>query len=341
MNGRPNPTPFMVAPGTVIGERPTTARVADELAGRLVRASRGTRPSSVNVERATGLPLPAPPALVTTVHDPDGRLVRFLDRNGPSLRLYGGSFASVTASTDPRLSSALNDHGVHVETSPSGAAGDGQRNALRSAIRAGYPECFVCDFDRWLHWADSHADELATLAFRLERDHPDAWYVCLGRTERALLTHPVTQILPETMTNRALSHVAGTALDATAGAAWIRLPAATLILDRSTETSKATDLEWPGLVLRADRTRLAGAFLEGTEFETPDAYATEIAASGSLETWMRATYDQPPVARDRLQLAADSVSALIRVTDRRNPETMCSSTGTAFRAANPARNADT
>src|SRR5690606_4801185 len=138
-------------------------------------------------------------------------------------------------------------------------------------------------------------DELADLSRRITSDHATAWYVCLGRTERALATHPMAQVLPESLTNRALSAEAGTCLDATAGGAWIRLEAARLILAGSTAMSKATDLEWPGLVLSVDQSRVQGAFLEGLEFETADAYSDEIEALGSREAWIRATYDRAQV----------------------------------------------
>lgn len=255
-------------------------------------------------------------ALVTTVHDPDGRLAPLLRRCGSGLGAYDSVEASVTDTTDAATLTLLRDLGVRVAIVPPGAAGDGQRQALRAGLEGGHSDCFVCDLDRWLHWSMSHHDELTGLPERLRRDHADAWYICLGRTARAMRTHPVTQAFPETMTNRALSNVAGRALDATAGAAWIRQPAARLIVEGSSELSKATDLEWPGLVLRADANRLAGLLLEGLEFETPDGYPAEIAASGSLEAWISATYDPPRMVRERLQLAADSVAALIRVTSQ-------------------------
>ena len=34
---------------------------------------------------------------------------------------------------------------------------------------------------------------------------------------------------------------------------------------------------------------------------------------GSREAWIEATYDRPAVMRERLQLAADSIAALMRV----------------------------
>lgn len=129
-----------------------------------------------------------------------------------------------------------------------------------------------------------------------------------------MATHPVAQSLPEAATNRALSTVAGKSLDATAGASWIRLEGTRLVLSGSTVTTKATDLEWPGLILRVDSTRVQGASFEGLEFETADGYQEEIAAMGSVEAWIRVTYDRPRVLHDRLQLAADSITALMTVT---------------------------
>jgi hypothetical protein len=110
--------------------------------------------------------------------------------------------------------------------------------------------------------------------------------------------------------------MAGKTLDATAGAAWIRVAAAKLILEGSTANTKATDLEWPGLVIRVDPLHVEGAFLEGLEFETADGYLEEITRLGSVDAWIRDTYDRPQVLRDRLNLASASITALICVTDQ-------------------------
>jgi hypothetical protein len=265
------------------------------------------------MQMQTGFLQKSAPALVTTVHDPDGRLLRFVSRSLEALSHYGAIYAFITNQTDLRLVEALNGLGAHVDVGPTGAPGDGQRRALAAAFHGGHAELFVCDFDRWLHWHGAYPDELAVLPQRIVSEHATAWYICLGRTERAFATHPMAQVLPESLTNRALSVMAGTCLDATAGGAWIRSEAAHLILTGSTATSKATDLEWPGLVLSVDKSRVQGAFLEGLEFETADAYSDEIAAGGSREAWIRETYDRPKVLRDRAQLAADSIAALIRV----------------------------
>jgi len=258
------------------------------------------------------------PALITTVHDPGGRLLRALQRSAPAFKAYDSVYAFVTEVTHSDVADVLRGVGVRIEVGPVGVPGEGQRRVLGAAVEDGHAEMLCCDLDRWLHWCATYPKELSNLPEYMNRELPDAWYVCLERTDRAVATHPMAQILPETATNRALSAVVGKRLDATAGAAWIRLEGAALILAGSTATTKATDLEWPGLVFRADPTRLEGALFEGLEFETADSYPEEIERLGSVDAWIADTYDRPEVLRDRLQLAADSVAALIEVTGSRD-----------------------
>lgn len=253
-------------------------------------------------------------ALITTVHDPEGRLLPGLHAARDYFSAYESVYAFATVTTDSQAIEALRVLGVHVETGPTGVPGVGQRTVLSAAVQNGHGDVFYCDLDRWLHWTQSFPQELLKLPELMRRNHADAWYVCLGRTRRAFATHPLAQLLPEKVTNRALSVLAGKCLDATGGAAWIRARGANIVLAESTSETKATDLEWPGLILRHSPSRLHGAFLEGLEFETADIYMDEIERIGSVEAWIRATYDRPQVLRDRLQLASDSITALMRVT---------------------------
>jgi hypothetical protein len=257
--------------------------------------------------------LPADPALISTLHDPAGRMLPALLDRGKHLRWYAATYVAATSSTDPRMLDALRSLDVRIEIHPPGIAGAAQRSVLGAAVAAGHASILCCDFDRWLHWVGRFPEELAALPTRVVSRRPAPWYVCVGRTARAFKTHPAAQQLPEAATNQALSLTAGRRLDAIAGACWLSKEGAALILADSIETTKATDLEWPALVLRADRRRLAGLWTEGLEFETAEFYSDEIAAAGGLTTWIAATYDRPEGWRDRLRLAADSVDALTRV----------------------------
>jgi hypothetical protein len=253
---------------------------------------------------------------VATLHDPAGSTLPFLASESIARTLggYAAVAVALTIASDPRVGAKLQELGVRVVSG--GLTGEGRR----AALQAGGPDhgaYFACDFDRWLHWVTTWPEELAMLPERVARlgsgRRPPPWYVCLGRTARAFRTHPAAQRLPETATNRALSLTAGQSLDAVAGAAWLTAEAAMIILAESCESTAATDLEWPALILRRDATRLRGLRCEGLSWETPDFHAADIAAAGGLRAWTRAIYDKPAMWSSRLRLAADSTAALVRV----------------------------
>jgi hypothetical protein len=250
---------------------------------------------------------------VATLHDPRGVSRPLIESTAPALAAYLLVTVAVTAATDPAVSARLEEHGARVV--PGGETGQGRRAALAAAgpDQAAY---FSCDFDRWLHWARTWPEELAALPARIAKLSDvgtPPWYVCLGRTARAFRTHPAAQRFPETATNRALSVAAGRPLDAVSGAAWLASEAVPLILAKSTELTAATDLEWPGIILRHDPARLRGLRCEGLEWETPDFHPDAIAAAGGLEAWTRTVFDTPRMWAERLRLAAASGAALERV----------------------------
>jgi hypothetical protein len=256
------------------------------------------------------------PALVSTLHDPLGRALPFLEHDSvvSALRGYACVAVAATSATDERVTTRLEALGVCVV--PGGTTGVGRRAALAAVV----PEAGAylnCDLDRWLHWAVYWPQELTGLPARIARfgtsERTKPWCVCLGRTARAFRTHPAAQRLPEEATNRALSLAAGRPLDATSGAAWLSPEGAAIILAESSEPSAATDLEWAALILRRDPARLRGLRNEGLEWETPDFHAAEIAQAGGLAAWTKAVFDTPAMWTSRLKLAADSTAALTRV----------------------------
>jgi hypothetical protein len=255
------------------------------------------------------------PALLSTLHDPQGRLLPALEARGGHLAWYGAVYVTVTDPTHPALREALHGQGVHVIGGPNAQVGAARRLALRTAFQAGEASFLYCDFDRWLHWVGRFPAELRDLPAALAGRRPRPWYACLGRTRRAFQTHPYVQRVAEGATNRAASQALGRRrLDATAGACWLDRPGAEIVLAGSVEETNATDLEWPALVYHlAGKGRVAYVATEGLEFETAEFYAPEIAALGGREAWERAHYERPEVWRARLGLATDSVAALCRV----------------------------
>jgi hypothetical protein len=220
---------------------------------------------------------------------------------------YGGFYACVSETTSPQVFRALAAAGADVAAEGSGLIGAGRRRALRAAFEAGFEAYLYCDFDRWLHWAGRFPEELADIPARLGARRLRPWYACLGRTPRAYATHPYVQRLAERATNHAFGLAIGRRIDATAGACWLSRAGAALVLQESRETTNATDLEWPAIVFRADRRRLAYLATEGLEFETAEFFRPEITAAGGEAAWVRERYERPEVWLARLRLATDSV----------------------------------
>jgi hypothetical protein len=257
--------------------------------------------------------LSAPPALVSTLHDPEGRFIPALEARGGRLAQYAGVYVRATAATAGAVCALLRDLGAAVDGGAPAGIGAARRLALRAAVEGGHAAFLYCDFDRWLHWAGSYPDELRGLPERIARRRPRPGYVCLGRTARAYATHPLVQRLAETATNHAFGLALGRRIDATAGACWIAAEAAALLLRESAEPTNATDLEWPALVHRAAPGRLAYLATEGLEFETAEFYQPEVVAAGGVDAWARRQYERPDAWLARLRLATDSVAAAQRV----------------------------
>lgn len=251
--------------------------------------------------------------LLATVHDPNGRMLVALDERGQMLERYGDILVTVTDATDNRIRRRLEEVGATIVPGGNEPVGSAMRALLRAAVATECSSYLYCDFDRWLHWCGTFPRELDEVSARIARKFPDAWYVCVGRTERAFASHPEVQRVAEWATNRALEIAAGRPLDATAGACWVSRQGAAVILRGSQEETKATDLEWPALILAADPLRLGGMFVEGLEFETAEFYGEEARRLGGVAVWVRATYETPQMWGARLRLAADSVAGLARV----------------------------
>ncbi len=254
--------------------------------------------------------------LLATVHDPHGRMLAALDERGPMLEQYGEVLVTATDATDNRLLRRLDEFGAIIVPSGLEPVGGSMRALLRAAVATERSSYLYCDFDRWLHWSGTFPRELEGVPARITLEFPNAWYVCIGRTERAFASHPEVQRVAEWATNRALEIASGRYLDATGGACWVSREGATVILHASHEETKATDLEWPALILNADPLRLGGLLVDGLEFETAEFYEQDARQLGGVAAWVHATYETPRMWQERLRLAADSVAGLARVLGR-------------------------
>jgi hypothetical protein len=257
-----------------------------------------------------------PISLCTTVHDPDARLTPLLLAHARALtKHYGSVHVSATNVSDADLITRLRDLGALVDTRAGSEIGTARRNVVASAARIDSNPVLYCDFDRWLHWQSTYPDELLDLPSRVLHDHPNAWFVCLGRTRRAFETHPRVQRDTETLSNLVATIALGTDLDVTAGACLITANGARIIVSQSTEVSNATDGEWPAIIWKSGSDRVAGILCEGLEFETATFYTKEISDHGGRASWEAATYDSTASWARRMALASATASAIARVVD--------------------------
>ena len=244
--------------------------------------------------------------LVSTLHDPEGRMVEPTRRLlGRLQELYEGISVVPTSSSSEELLDTLVGTAVESLEESNGAIGVGRRHALRLGLLSGASHLHYCDFDRILHWIGRYPSELAA-TLRVVEAHD---YLMIGRTKRAFATHPRVQTDTEGITNHAFSLWYGEPVDATAGSCGVSAQAAGLLLERSSTPSNATDTEWPALV-RLAGLRVGFIQTEGLEFETPDYFPDQIAAVGSLEAWLEERSRSMDAWVSRTRLTLESLEAL-------------------------------
>lgn len=255
-------------------------------------------------------------ALVSTMHDPAGRMVEATRRLLPRItELYEAVAIAPTSLTSPRMLDALQGAVVEPLAESNGCIGVGRRHALRMGLRTGADHLHYCDFDRLLHWIGAYPEELSLAIDRI-REHD---YLILGRTDRAFATHPRVQRDTESITNHAFSLWFGRQVDVSAGACGVSRRAAELLLQRSIAPTNATDAEWPALVHVAPGMTVGYLRTEGLEFETPDYCPNEIALAGSLDAWLETRSSSLAEWIGRTRLTLESLESIQAVAESTGP----------------------
>lgn len=247
-------------------------------------------------------------ALVSTMHDPDGRMVettRLLFSR--LLEMYEAVVVAPTFLTSPHMLEALEGAVVEPLEESNGCIGVGRRHALRMGLRTNASHLHYCDFDRILHWIERYPEELASTLGELQKHD----YTIIGRTDRAFATHPRVQRDTESITNHAFSLWFGQPVDISAGSCGVSRQAATLLLEKSVAPTNATDAEWPALVHMTKELGVGFVRTEGLEFETPNYYAEEIAQAGSLEVWLEERSKPLEAWITRTRLTLESLESIL------------------------------
>ena len=252
-------------------------------------------------------------ALAVTHHDPEGRMLEQIKRVLPVLTgIFGGLAirASHTAHA-PSLAlltgaGALLAHGSPEQAVERFKLGQARRDALALALQLDCPFILYCDCDRALHWAERYPKELAEVAARVT----DFDFTVLGRTPRALDSHPRIQRDTEAIVNHVFASVSGHAWDVTAATRGLARRAAEAVLAGCPDEDVSTDVSWPLFLERAGGFSLGYMATEGMEFETADRYGDEIAQAGGLAPWVARLDADPRNWAHRLDMARVEIEAM-------------------------------
>ncbi len=235
-------------------------------------------------------------ALSTTIHDPEGRMLALTRAFAPRLKeIYRAIVAEVTDATAPELISALEQMGSALSVMPKRPLGAVRRAALELAMRTECSHYHFCDYDRILHWMKHYPEEIRAVVHVI----PQYDFLILGRSERALESHPEIQVATERVSNAVFSAEYGATTDITAAARGISREAAGLILRFSTAPDVGVDAEWPLIVQRHSDLRRGYLEVEGLEFETSTFFETEIEEAGGAKEWKDMRSELPEERRYR------------------------------------------
>lgn len=255
-------------------------------------------------------------SLVTTHHDPRGRIYDQMARMLPRLReLYTPLAVIITASTEPRTRELLRQNGAHIGESDRARedalryVGLHRRQALELALNTdpAVTHIHLCDFDRVLHWVEFHPDELRMILARLSAHD----FTVLGRTPRAFASHPRVQRDTEAIINHAFNLASGKAWDVSAASRGLSRRAAEAIVASCHDDTIGNDCSWPLYLQRLNGLTLSYMEAEGLEFETLDRHADEVTALGSREAWIERIESDPQQWAHRLELAFVEVESIV------------------------------
>lgn len=256
-------------------------------------------------------------AAIVTVHDPDDRLRVLTERHLPEISpLYHSFIARCSTATADATRRLLTRYGIDAQCDtglPEGAEHMGliRLAAVRAGLQTEAEYLHLCDFDRLLHWQMAYPEELRSILAEIARSD----LTVLGRTARAFETHPVCQIETERLANRVFELTTGQAWDIAGGSRGLSRRAGERLLAQSGEAHFGVDAEWPILLRAAPGFRVTYRACEGLEFETPDRFADEVAAAGSVQHWIAQMDGSATEWTRRLQFAWWTAEAATRTVE--------------------------
>jgi hypothetical protein len=233
----------------------------------VVKGSRGERTNMQGV------------GLLTVTHDPQGRNIHLYSELQRELEaIYSELFITVSEESSPELIAVLEDSKFHVKIIPKKGAAHARREVVTFGLDSPCEYYHYCDLDRLLTWSKHHLGELRDMVL----DIPNHHYLILGRTPRAMSTHPEEWIETEKITNKVFSLELGQEADITAGSCSFSKKSAEYISKHSKE--KMTDAEWAMIIHRIAKLQVDYRAVEGLEYhEEINSISKEITVA---EKWV-------------------------------------------------------
>lgn len=209
--------------------------------------------------------------------------------------------------TSPETIRTLRDNGCKVETQSRKGVGEARRDALRTAIQEKYRHIHLCDLDRALHWANTYPTELK----HIQNAIPEHDFLILGRTPRALETHPKPQRVTESITNQVFALIFGS-IDVNTASRGISRNAAEIILRYSQAPGFETDVEWPLIIRLKSNLNIGYMEVQGLEYETHIKYSEEVQNVGGLQNWKRKLERDPNEWLKRVNIDQRMIETIIQ-----------------------------
>ncbi len=208
-------------------------------------------------------------ALVSTIHDSSGWSIKPLKESASLLNdLYDHRIVVATRGTSQAVIEALEASGW-ILASPRSNVGveyisDSRLRVIKAGVETGADHVHLVDTDRILHWAAHYSDELREVVGRI----PDLDFTIIGRTPRALQTHPRNQVETEAIANRVFSLIYGKEVDITAASRGVSKAAIELLAKYSRGRFFDNDSEWPTILFCMGGLSMGYLEAEGLEWET-------------------------------------------------------------------------
>lgn len=218
-------------------------------------------------------------ALITVTHDPSGKNIKLFNELKEDFEgIYSELFITMSDVSSIKLMEVMKKSKFNVKVIPKNGAAAARREVLSFGLSGQSDYYHYCDFDRLLTWGKNHMNELKQVT-----SNPEGYdYLILGRTERAMKTHPEEWIETEKITNKICSLELGMNVDITAGSCLFSKDSAVYLNKYSKE--KMTDAEWPMIVHRIAKLDIGYSPVEGLEYhEEINGITRKISES---EKWM-------------------------------------------------------